>query len=308
MSERIEVLVLGGGPDAEREVSLESSRCVAEALASGGRFDVKREIIGAITGEQLASLGGDVIFPVLHGPFGEGGPVQEMLVRDGRPYVGCGPLSARLAMDKIATKLTAARIGVATAPAGVLNFRDDGLPLELPVVVKPIHEGSSVGVHICRTRDQWLKAREAAAADAREHPHRVYMVERAILGGRELTVGILDGEALPIIEIRPAVEFYDYHAKYHSEETKYLTHPGLPPGGGDRISQDAVRLAAAMGVRHLCRVDFILDSGGEAWLLEVNTMPGFTTHSLVPMAAKAAGLDFSALTARLVDLALRDRV
>jgi D-alanine-D-alanine ligase len=134
------------------------------------------------------------------------------------------------------------------------------------------------------------------------------MVERAILGGRELTVGILDGAALPIIEIKPAVEFYDYHAKYHSDDTKYQTNPALPAGVAERLSQDAVRLGAAIGVRHLCRVDFILDAAGNPWLLEVNTMPGFTTHSLVPMAAKAAGLDFSALTARLVDLALRDRV
>lgn len=304
---RVNVLVLGGGPDAERGVSLESSRCVAEALEAGGRFGVRREVIGAITSGELRSLPGDVVFPVLHGPFGEGGPLQDLLVDDGRPFVGCGPFAARLAMDKMATKLAASRIGVATARAGVANLADDRRPFPLPVVLKPVHEGSSVGVHICRDEAGWTGALAAARADVRDHPGRVYMIEEAILGGRELTVGILDGRALPVVEIKPAGEFYDYHAKYHSEETRYEVNPPLPGDAATRLAGDAQRLAREMGVRHLCRVDFILGRDGGAWLLEVNTMPGFTTHSLLPMAAREAGLDFSALTGRLTDLALRDR-
>jgi D-alanine-D-alanine ligase len=301
------VLVLGGGPDAEREVSLESSRCVADALASSTRYACRREIIGALTPAQLRALPGDVIFPALHGPFGEGGPMQDLLEADGRPYVGCGPGAARLAMDKVATKQAAARLGIATQPSAIFNARDTRCPLPLPVVLKPVHEGSSVGVHICRDAPAWSAARHAALADIREHPTRVYLVEGAVLGGSELTVGVLDGRALTPIQIVPAVEFYDYQAKYTRDDTQYLRDPPLPPGVRDRISADAVRLAAELGVRHLCRVDFLLDSAGVAHLLEVNTMPGFTTHSLLPMAAAHEGITFTALAERLVDLALRDR-
>lgn len=304
MGARRTVLVLGGGPDAEREVSLESSRCVAEALAQGGRFDVRREVIGAITRDELRALAGDVIFPVLHGGFGEGGPLQDLLVADGRPFVGCGPVAARTAMDKLATKLAAARVGVPTAPAGVFHSVDHVSPLGLPAVLKPVHEGSSVGVHICRDGDTWEAGVQSVRADVVAHPSRVYMVERAILGGRELTVGVLDGRALPVIEIVPKAAFYDYHAKYHSDETKYVVSPQIPAGVGEQIQAWALALAREIGVRHLCRVDYILDPPGAAWLLEVNTMPGFTSHSLLPMAAAAAGLDFPRLTEKLVDLAL----
>lgn len=304
MSDRRLVLVLGGGPDAERDVSLESSRCVAEALAQGGRFDVRREVIGAVTQGELRALAGDVIFPVLHGGFGEGGPLQDLLEVDGRAYVGCGSVAARTAMDKLATKLAAARVGVPTAMAGVFNPADDASLVGLPAVLKPVHEGSSVGVHICRDAKAWVQGVQSVRADIAVHPARVYMVERAILDGRELTVGVLDGQALPVIEIVPKAEFYDYHAKYQSEETRYHVAPPLPAGVEEALREDALRLAREMGVRHLCRVDFILDASGKAWLLEVNTMPGFTTHSLLPMAAAAAGLDFPRLAERLVDLAL----
>ncbi len=132
------------------------------------------------------------------------------------------------------------------------------------------------------------------------------MVEQAILGGRELTVGLLDGEPLAPIEIRPAVAFYDYNAKYHSDDTRYLVDPELPPGVREAAQKHARSLFAAIGCRHLARADFLLDSRNHLWLLEINTMPGFTGHSLLPMAAAHRGIDFSALSARLVDLALRD--
>jgi D-alanine-D-alanine ligase len=132
------------------------------------------------------------------------------------------------------------------------------------------------------------------------------MIERAILGGRELTVGLIDGKALAPIEIKPAVAFYDYEAKYHSDDTRYLTDPDLPTGVKAAIQKYAERLFAELGCRHLARADFILDSSGEPWLLEINTMPGFTGHSLLPMAAGHAGLSFGALAAKLVELAMRD--
>lgn len=306
------VLVLGGGPDAEREVSLESSRCVAEALATLPGYKVHREVIDAIDLARLRDLPGDVIFPVLHGPFGEGGPLQDLMEQDGRPYVGCGPFAARAAMDKIGAKLAAMGVGVPTTPARVFNPRDRACPLPLPVVLKPIHEGSSVGVHICTTLAQWNNAVEAAIADMRAHPHRSYMVEGAVLGGAELTVGILDGKALAPIRIRPKSEFYDYQAKYHSDETKYDVDPQLPVGLKERLQKYALDLSRAIGVRHLARVDFLLSKAGaagqagEPWLLEVNTMPGFTGHSLLPMAAGHAGMTFAGLAQRLVECAVRD--
>lgn len=304
-STRASVLVLGGGPDAEREVSLISSQAVSVALREAG-YDVNYRVIVKPTLTQFRAMKGDVVFPVLHGGWGEGGPLQDVLEKLGRPYVGCKSLAARLAMDKMGTKLVAASLGIPTNPACVLNLRDSACPLSLPVVVKPVHEGSSVGVHICCTANDWSKAHRAVASDVRKHPHRAYMVERAVLGGREVTVGVLDGKALPIIEIRPKVAFYDYEAKYNRDDTEYRVEPSLPRGASKLLSLHAMRLAKAMGVRHLCRVDFLLDRAGDAWLLEVNTMPGFTGHSLVPMAAAHTGLPMPKLCAKLVHMALRD--
>lgn len=304
-----EVLVLGGGPDAEREVSVESSRCVAAALESAG-CSVRREIIDRVDAGALAAMGSDVIFPVLHGPWGEGGPLQDELEKCGKAFVGCGSAAARLAMDKMATKMAAARVGVPTLIAGVLNVRDRVPAFGLPCVIKPVHEGSSVGVHICRTIGDWEKGLRAVEVDQAKHPHRVYMVERAAIGAKEMTVGVLDGAALPIVEIRPnlasGVEFYDYEAKYNRDDTQYVVAPTLPGDLTKRMQECAVRVAREIGVRHLCRVDFLVDAQNETWLLEVNTLPGFTSHSLFPMAAGGIGLDFAKLTKRLVELALRD--
>jgi D-alanine-D-alanine ligase len=299
------VLVLGGGPDSERDVSLQSSQGVADSLIKAGH-QVRREVIDRIGVEELRALGGDVIFPVLHGPWGEGGPMQDVLARVGKPYVGCASGAARLAMDKMGSKQAAARAGVPTLPAVVLNAKDDEPPLGMPCVVKPIHEGSSVGVHICTTRERWDKAMIAVAAARGQHPLRVNMVEQAVVSPREVTVGVLDGQALPVIEIRSAVEFYDYEAKYNRDDTKYVVSPELPAGLTQTLQQRALAVAKAIGVRHLCRVDFLLDKAGDAWFLEINTMPGFTSHSLLPMAASAVGLDFAALTSKLVQMAIRD--
>lgn len=310
MSTLLPVLVLGGGPDAERAVSLVSSKAVADALAGLNRFDVAYEVIDRVTPDRLRAMPGRVVFPVLHGGWGEGGPLQDMLEADGRPFVGCRAHAARVAMDKIATKLVAATHGVPTARAAVFHPGDDACPLPLPVVLKPVHEGSSVGVHIVRSSDGWPAARDAVRADIRVHPARVYMVESAILSdgrqGRELTIGVLDGRALRPVEIVPAVAFYDYEAKYNRNDTRYVVGPELPEGLELRLRVMAERIFAAIGCRHLARIDFMLDSGGAPWLLEVNTMPGFTGHSLLPMAAKDAGMDFATLAATLVEWAVRD--
>lgn len=312
MSGPVRVLVLGGGPDAEREVSLNSSRAVADALASTGRHEVDYRVIDRPDASELDAMGGDVVFPVLHGPWGEGGPMQDLLESIGRPYVGCGPVEARFCMDKLATKLEAARAGVPTLRGAILNPSEAaGTVLPLPTVIKPTHEGSSVGLRICNTHDEYLRAARACAQDR----SKVWLIEPCIRG-RELTVGVLsDGvggyEALQIVEIAPVSGVYDYDAKYVRKDTVYTVAPELPSGVADAVRARAVEVCKRIGVRHLARVDFILEHGpssgaqGEAWFLEINTMPGFTPTSLLPKAAAHAGMDLAALASRLVEAALR---
>lgn len=310
MQTRTRILVLAGGPDAERQVSITSATAVAEALRSRPDFDVNLVTIDRATPEQIRALAADVIFPVLHGGWGEGGPLQDILEADGRPFVFSKARASRLAMDKIATKMAALAIGVPTPLAYILDRRDAVCPLPLPVIVKPIHEGSTVGLHVVRTPDDWARAmqtiRNEQAAD------RAYMIEPMITGAgggraRELTVGVLDGRALPIIEITPASGLYDYEAKYHRNDTVYTLDPHLPPGVGETVSRHAEALFKRIGARHVARADFMLDASGAPWLLEINTIPGFTDHSLVPKAARHDGLDMPTLCANLVTLALRDR-
>ncbi len=301
----LRVGLLCGGPDEERDISLRGASQVADALTS---LDIDAQLLVCDRHVPKSAAFADVLFPVIHGPWGEGGPLQDELEKCGKPFVGCKSGAARLAMDKIATKMAAARVGVPTLMAGVLNGRDAVPLFGLPCVIKPVHEGSSVGVHICRNAEQWEKGLRAVEADRIKHPHRMYMIERAAIGAREMTVGVLDGEALPIVEIKPAaaVEFYDYEAKYNRDDTQYVVGPVLPGDLATRMQEYAVRVAKEIGVRHLSRVDFLVDKDNQPWLLEVNTLPGFTSHSLFPMAANAVGLDFPKLTARLVELALRD--
>jgi len=299
------VCVLGGGPDAERDVSLESAAGIAAALRAHAGLEVVEVTIDRPSIREVSAIDADVIWPALHGGFGEGGPLQDLLEDDGRPYVGSGPRAARLAMDKIATKVLTLELGIVAAPGAAVNPTDDRLALDPPLVLKPIHEGSSVGLHVCRSEADVRGAVEAVRKDVRAHPGRAYMVE-PLISGRELTVGVLDGDPLPTIEIIPAEEAYDYEAKYQRDDTRYELEPDLPEGVGERVSASAVRVCEALGVRHLARADFLLDDRAEAYLLEVNTMPGFTSHSLVPKAAHRIGLEMPALCARIVEMAIRD--
>jgi D-alanine-D-alanine ligase len=301
---RPSVLVLGGGPDAEREVSITSARHVADALRAAGHV-VHAQTIDTLTIHELRALPGDVVFPVLHGGWGEGGPLQDLLEQDGRPFVGSGSRAARMAMDKVATKAVALSLGIPTPQVFILDPRDPVCPMDFPVVVKPVHEGSTIGLYICNNEGEWAAARATIADELSRGVRRSYMIEPRV-PGRELTVGIIDGQALPIIEITPAEGLYDYDAKYHRNDTRYTLDPDLPPGVTETIKTHAVNLARAIGTRHLARVDFILDPTGIAGLLEVNTLPGFTDHSLVPMAAAHAGEPMPALCSRLVSLAVRD--
>jgi len=295
------VLVLMGGPDAEREVSLMSGRGVADALRARDGFPVVARTIDTVTAGELRAVvdaeGIDVVFPVLHGPWGEGGALQEVLEESGVAYVGSRPRAARLAMDKLATKTLAAAEGVPTPPARQL-MPEDVCDLRPPLVLKPVDDGSSIDIRVCRTVE------ELAAVRAELHPKRGRLLAERYIAGRELTVGIVGDEALPVVEVVPAdaVEFYDYEAKYEREDTRYIVNPDVPEEIARQCRQHALTVFRRLGCRHLARVDFMLDAAGP-WLLEINTMPGFTEHSLVPMAAREVGLDLPALCARLVGLA-----
>jgi D-alanine-D-alanine ligase len=292
--ERPHVIVLMGGPDAEREVSLMSGREVASALRRSGRFRVTDLVIDRPDVEDLRSMGGDVVFPVLHGPWGEGGPLQALLERSGVPYVGSGPAAAALAMDKMTTKSLAAAAGIPTPPAQTITA-GQLCAIAPPLVLKPVDDGSSVDLAICRSEG------EVSAARRRLHARRSRLMAERYVAGRELTVGIVNGRALPVIEIRPAEGVYDYQAKYHRDDTGYVIDPELPHGCP--VQRYALEANRILSCRDLARVDFILDRDGP-WLLEVNTMPGFTSHSLVPMAARSIGIEMPELCSSLVGAAL----
>jgi D-alanine-D-alanine ligase len=289
------ILILSGGPDAERPVSLKSGNGVAEALRACGTYEVVALVIDRITAPELLAHRPAVVFPVLHGRWGEGGPLQEVLEEARVPYVGCRPKAARLAMDKLATKLLASGEGVPTPRAQELRA-EDPCEVPLPLVLKPVDDGSSVDLRICRS------GAEVAAARGALHPRRARLMAEQYIEGREMTAGILLGEVLPLIEIRAAGGVYDYDAKYTRDDTDYLLDPPLSAGVAQRIAEAAARIFDRLGCRDLARVDFMVDDRGP-WLLEVNTMPGFTSHSLLPKAAAHRGIAMPELCARLVERA-----
>ncbi len=300
-----DVTVLLGGPGSEREVSLASGRAVADALAARGHRVTAGDISPADT-SALDRDGIDVVFIALHGEFGEDGRVQQLCEDRRLAYVGSGPAASELAMDKHRSKQAFRDAGMTTAdwvlvqasdpPDRVADLLDRVPP---PCVVKPVDSGSSVDVYLAPDADQRDQVLPGVLAG-----YGRAMVE-ALIRGRELTVGILDGRPLPIIEIRPKQEFYDYVAKYEADDTEYVPNPELPDDLADRLQADALKAHRALGCRDLNRVDFILGDDGQAYALEANTIPGFTSHSLVPKAAAAAGISFDELCDRLVRLALR---
>ncbi|MDX1682972.1 MAG: D-alanine--D-alanine ligase [Phycisphaeraceae bacterium] len=283
------ILVLNGGPDREAPISRQSGTTVAEALAEAGHDVTRAEIhpddLSAL--DQFEAAGGELVFPVLHGPWGEGGGLQAILESRPLPFVGCRAAAARLAMDKHATKRVVEPT-VAT-PASELLTAGKPLTLSPPLVLKPPQEGSSIGIAICRD-----EAEVAAARQRLERDHPMLLAE-VFVEGRELTVGVIETgddpepQVLPAIEICTATSFYDYEAKYERDDTTYHPNPDLPPGVEESLRSISREVFARVECRHLARIDFILDSEGKAWFLEVNTMPGFTSHSLLPQAAVAAG-------------------
>ena len=290
----MKVLVLKGGPDAEREVSLRSGGMVADALRRSG-LDVHETVIDRLDAAELRALPGDVVFPVLHGPWGEGGPLQDLLETDGRPFVGCRSAAARLAMDKPASKRAVRELGVPT-PADQVLRQGDTLTLPAPLVLKPCDDGSSVDLRVCAT------AADAERARAELHRRRAVLLAESFVQGREVTIGLLEDRDLPLIEVRPKCGLYDYEAKYNRDDTQYVLDPELPAGVADAIRRFARAAWRRLGLRDVARLDFMVDARGP-WFLEANTMPGFTDHSLVPKAAAHAGLPMERLVRQLAEQA-----
>lgn len=301
------VHVLCGGFSNEREVSLASGAAVADALESLGcvarRIDVEKSF-GAEGQHLLAGSG--LAFIALHGEFGEDGEVQEILERWGVPYTGSGPEASRLAMDKVQSKQAFAEAGVRT-PRWEVSARqgDPGrlvAALGLPLVIKPSASGSSIGVTIVERPEQV----QPALNEAGRHSG-VPLVEEFI-PGRELTVGVLGDEALPVIELRTRGNFYDYRAKYADDAgTEYLCPAPVPEPQAAAAQAAALAAHRALGCRDFSRTDLRLTPAGEVFVLEVNTIPGFTGHSLLPKAAAARGLSFAQLVEKISIMALARR-
>jgi len=298
--------VLYGGPSAERDVSLESGENVAKALSSAGH-DVHRVVLdGSFTARDAEALGIDIAFLALHGEFGEDGRIQEILEAAGIPYTGSGIDASSMAFDKIVAKRAFERCSVRT-PAWLsldvaeLN-RNNGWPglyLVPPLVVKPATGGSSLGITIVRDEEQV----HAALNKASEFSDSI-LIERYI-PGRELTVGMLNETPLPVAELKVAGEFYDYKAKYSDDRTRIVCPAELDADLAEKVQALALAAHRALGCQDVSRTDILLDAAGLPWVLEVNTLPGMTAHSLLPRAALAAGKNFTELCEELLALALK---
>ena len=300
------VAVLLGGTSSEREVSLDSGRNVLEALQRKGVDATAVDGIPALVA-ALTSPGGrrfDRVFNILHGNRGGGedGVLQGLLEALGVPCTGSGVLGSALSMDKIRTKQVWLSVGLPT-PAYVTLGRGEDVraaahKLGLPVIVKPACEGSSVGITRC-----FAEADLAAAVDLASRYEGQLLVEQ-LVQGEEYTVGVLGTEALPSIRIVPAGEYYDYHAKYVADDTQYLC-PGLAGAAEQELQGLALAAFFAAGCSGWGRVDFMRDRAGRPWLLEVNTAPGMTSHSLVPKAARQRGIEFDDLVWLVLETSLR---
>ncbi|UAW99009.1 D-alanine--D-alanine ligase [Halopseudomonas nanhaiensis] len=286
------VAVLYGGRSAEREVSLKSGAAVLEALQGAG-VDAYGIDAGADLAERLVADRPDRVFIALHGRGGEDGSLQGLLESLRLPYTGSGVLASALGMDKLRTKLVWQSLGLSTPRYEVLRDKADCRAifeqLGVPLIVKPVHEGSSIGM----SKANSLAELEKAWDDAQQYDDQS-LVEQWITGA-EFTVAILDGRALPAIRLSTPHTFYDYNAKYLANDTQYLCPCGLPEEKERELADLCLAAFHAVGCKGWGRVDVMQDEAGRFYLLEVNTVPGMTDHSLVPMAAKAAGLSFTDL-------------
>jgi D-alanine-D-alanine ligase len=325
----VKVTVLMGGRSSEREISLRTGRGIASSLralghevtavdAANGRLLAAgaEESAGPVTAISLADQGklvaadaireSDVVFIALHGGAGENGTLQALLELTGKPYTGSGVLASALAMNKATSKKLFEREGIPTPPWQLVLA--DATPDEVdvdrlggyPIVVKPNEQGSTVGLSIVHKAEALGDALRFAA----EHGHET-LIERFI-PGREMTVAVLGEEVLPIVEIRPKGGLYDYEAKYTQGMSDYECPARLPEAVGGRMRELGLRAVRVLGCHGVARVDFRLSPENEAFCLEVNTIPGMTPTSLVPMAAKARGMSYEQLVERILELAVSD--
>ena len=290
--------VLMGGTSNEREISLESGSAVHAALLRNGydavAIDTRDDLAAALAQTPI-----DVAFIALHGRLGEDGRVQGFLEVLGIPYTGSGVQASAVAMDKLLTKRLFRSHDLPTPNFWVVNSPEEVTSLlhafEQPLVVKPVYEGSTLGIAVVRSADQV----EEALRSALTYGRRIFI--EAFVAGREITCGVLNGDPLPLVEIRAPGGFFDYQAKYQSDRTEYLVPAPLPEAVSRDIQRASAKAAAALGCRGGIRVDAMVDAADNYYLLEVNTVPGMTTHSLLPKAAAAIGIDFDDLVERLLD-------
>jgi len=294
------VAVLMGGRSAEREISLMTGANVLEALKRKGvnafGFDPAERPLSELVGEGVQR-----VFIALHGRFGEDGTVQGALEVMRIPYTGSGVMASALCLDKLRTKLVWQASGIPTPRGEVISAATDWSALVgrlgLPLIIKPAHEGSSIGI----TKVHAVGNLGAAYALAAQHDTLVIAEE--FIEGRELTAAFLGERALPLVRIEAPAGNYDYQNKYFSDDTKYHCPSGLPAAQEQEIQAIVMRAVAALGCSGWGRADLILRDDGKAFLLEMNTIPGMTGHSLVPMAARAAGIAFDDLAVRILELA-----
>lgn len=295
------VAVLFGGSSAEREVSLNSGSRVLAALQAKGvdahAFDPAERPLSDLKTFDRAHI-------ALHGRHGEDGTLQGALDLMGIPYTGPGVMCSALGMDKLRTKMLWQAAGLPVPDYAILNADSDFADIEeelgLPIFVKPAREGSSIGITKVKERGQLA----AAYAEAAKYDDLV-IAERGVMGG-EYTVAVVGDEVLPVIRIVPATEYYDYDAKYLRDDTQYLCPCGLSAEKEAQIRREALQAFRVLGGRGWSRVDFLMDEDGKHYFLEVNTSPGMTDHSLVPMAARAVGIEYADLALRILSLAAHD--
>ncbi len=302
----LKIAVLMGAVGSERQVSLASGKCVADALKKKPDLEVISHDFLPDKPWILDDKSIDVFFLVFHGEFGEGGDMQEICERKKLLFTGCNSKSSRLAFDKMACKKLLEKAKIPTPQAVEIRKYQQLADIESSLktmgekfVIKPIRQGSSVGIQIVNGLDKAKTAAEECFDQFGD-----CMVEKFIKG-REITVGILENQTLPVIEIKTAHQFYDYDAKYNDDTTQYLFDTITDEQTLNRINDTALRSFKALGCRDFSRVDLILSDDGTPYVIEINTIPGFTTHSLLPKAAAKAGMDMSQLCFRIIQAALK---
>jgi len=294
------VAVLMGGMSAEREISLLSGEAVLTALISQGidahGIDVDEKVVIRLEAEDYQR-----VFVVLHGRGGEDGTIQGLLEVMNLPYTGSGVMASSIAMDKLKTKQIWQAMELPTPAYRVINSEQDCMQalkdLGLPLIIKPVLEGSSIGMSKVEKEDEmiaaWQKARQCEGT----------VIAECWIEGNEYTAAILDDQVLPLIKLETSHKFYDYDAKYKADDTKYICPCGLSEAEEEQFSAVAMQAFNAVNASGWGRVDFMVDDNNKIWLIEINTVPGMTSHSLVPMAAKQSGLSFEQLVVKILSMA-----